>query len=133
MQVKYEGRAEIVVAPGSAGDIGVLPSHAPLLMTMRPGVLRATVHAAPAGAEKAAARRLEYAVSGGFLEILPDKVVALCEAALAGAEVDVEAARAECKRAEEALGAKRGGDDRAERAAVAWANARLEVARASSV
>ncbi len=133
-QVKFEGDAEIVVAPGSAGDIGALPNHAPFLTTLRAGVLRATVAAEEGkSAGKSGPRRIEYAINGGFLEILPDKVIVLSEVALAASEIDAEAARADLRRAEESLAAKRGGDDRAERDAVAWASARLEVARSSGV
>ena len=118
-EVKFEGKAEIVVAPGAAGDLGALPHHAPMLTTLRIGVLRATV---------AGPTRLEFAVNAGFMQILPEKVIVLTDIALKQADIDVEAARADLRRAEEQLAAKHGSDDRAERDAVAWANARLEVA-----
>ena len=118
-EVKFEGKAEIVVAPGAAGDLGALPHHAPMLTTLRVGVLRATV---------AGPTRIEYAVNAGFMQILPDKVVVLTDTALAAKDVDVDAARGDLRRAEEQLAAKRGNDDKAERDAIAWANARLEVA-----
>jgi F-type H+-transporting ATPase subunit epsilon len=117
-QVKFEGKAEIVIAPGAAGDLGALPNHAPMLTTLRIGVLRATVEGH---------KRIEYAVNAGLMQILPDKVVVLTDTALAASDIDAEAARAELRRAEEELAAKRGSDDKTERAAVAWANARLEV------
>lgn len=123
-EVKFEGKAEIVVAPGAAGDLGALPQHAPMLTTLRVGVLRATVEGS---------RRIEYAVNAGFMQILPERVVVLTDVALASSDVDVDAARADLRRAEEQLAAKRGADDRAERDAVAWANARLEVAHRRSV
>ena len=119
-EVKFEGKAEIVVAPGAAGDIGALANHAPLLTTLRVGVLRATVEGA---------RRIEFAVNAGFMQITPDKVVVLSDAALARSEVDADRVRAELRRAEDALAQKTEVDDKAERAAIAWANARLEVAR----
>jgi F-type H+-transporting ATPase subunit epsilon len=120
--VKFNGKAEIVVAPGGAGDLAALPSHAPMLTTLRVGVLRATV------ADGAGTRRLELAVNGGFMQITPAKVIVLTDVALAANEIDSEAARRDHKRAEEALAQKRGSDDRAERNAVAWAAVRLEVA-----
>jgi F-type H+-transporting ATPase subunit epsilon len=120
--VKFDGKAEIVVAPGSAGDLAALPSHAPMLTALRAGVLRATV------AESAGTRRVEYAVNGGFMQITPAKVIVLTDVALAAAEIDAESVRREHKRAEEALAQKRGSDDHAERNAVAWAVAKLEVA-----
>jgi len=118
-EVKFEGTAEIVVAPGASGDIGALAQHAPLLTTLRVGVLRATVEGA---------RRIEYAVNAGFMQIMPDKVVVLSDSALAPSEIDADAARADLRRAEEALAQKRGADDASERTATAWANARLDVA-----
>jgi F-type H+-transporting ATPase subunit epsilon len=121
--VKYRGKAEIVVAPGGAGDLAALPSHAPMLTTLRVGVLRATV------ADGAGTRRLELALNGGLMQITPAKVIVLTDLALASDEVDAEAAHREHKRAEEALAQKRGTDDSAERTAVAWAAAQLEVAR----
>ena len=118
-EVKFEGTAEIVVAPGAAGDFAALANHAPMLTTLRIGVLRATAE----GGE-----RIEYAMNAGFMQVLPEKVIVLTDRALSAAEIDVEATRADLRRAEEALAAKRGADDAAERAAISWANARLEVA-----
>ncbi|HME80489.1 MAG TPA: ATP synthase F1 subunit epsilon [Candidatus Eremiobacteraceae bacterium] len=111
---KFEGEVELVIAPGAAGDLGALPNHAPLLTTLRIGLVKAG--------------DVEFAVNGGFMEVLPDRVIVLTDMALAKDEVDVEAARAELKRAEEALAQKKGPDDSEERAALAWAHAKLEVA-----
>ena len=117
--VKFEGKAEIVIVPGAAGDLGALPHHAPLLTTLRVGVLRATVEGAG---------RVEFAVRAGFAQVLPDKVVVLTDTALEASEVDVDAARADLRRAEEAAAAHRSADDAVQREAIAWANARLAVA-----
>ena len=119
--VKFQGKAEIVVAPGGAGDLAALPNHAPMLTTLRIGVLRATV------ADESGTRRLELAVNGGFMQITPAKVIVLTDVALAADEINAEAVQLEQKRAEEALAQKRGTDDRAERNAVAWAVAQLEI------
>lgn len=115
---KFEGEAELVIAPGAAGDLGALPNHAPLLTTLRAGVVKANVQTG----------RVEFAVDGGFMEVLPDRVIVLTDLALAKTEVDVEATRAELRRAEEALAQKKGADDSQERRAIAWAHAKLEVA-----
>ncbi|MBC5825690.1 MAG: ATP synthase F1 subunit epsilon [Candidatus Eremiobacteraeota bacterium] len=128
-ETKYEGEADIVVAPGSAGDLAALVNHAPLLTTLRIGVLRATVRRVQSGEGKPAVSRISYAVNGGFMEVLARKVVVLTDVALSAGEVDVDQAAADLKRGEEALSQKRGQDDRAERDAVAWASARLEVAK----
>ena len=117
--VKFEGRAEIVVMPGAAGDFGALPQHAPMLTTLRIGVLRATVEGAG---------RIEYAVRGGFAQVLPDKVVVLTDVALAQADIDVDAARADLRRAEEDGASREGDGEEAQRDAIAWANARLAAA-----
>lgn len=121
---KFEGDVELVVAPGAAGDLGALANHAPMLTTLRTGVVSATVGK---NASEKAGERLQFAVEGGFMQILPDRVIILTDRALARDEVDVEAARADLKRAEEALAQKRGADDSQERRAVAWAQARLAI------
>ncbi len=124
--VKFQGKVEIVVAPGGAGDLAALPNHAPMLTTLRIGVLRATV----ADGEK---RRIEFAVNGGFMQITPNKFVVLTDMALSAADINIEAAQADARRAAESLAQKHGADDVREREAVAWAAAQLEVARAPHV
>lgn len=125
--VKFEGDAEIVVAPGAAGDLGALAKHAPMLTTLRTGVVRATV-ADQGGDAKAGTKRVEFAVDRGFMQIIADKVIILTDVALSRDEVNVEEARVDLKRAEEQLLQKRGSDDSAQRQAIAWAQARLDVA-----
>ena len=122
---KFEGDVELVVAPGAAGDLGALANHAPMLTTLRTGVVSASV--VKATSDKAQSERLQFAVEGGFMQILADRVIILTDRALSRDEVDVEAARADLKRAEEALAQKRGADDLQERRAVVWAQARLAV------
>lgn len=115
--VKFAGEVEWVVAPGSAGDLAALAHHAPLLTTLRTGVVSA----------KTSSERVQFAIDSGFMEILADKVLILADMALSRDEVNVEDARADLRRAEEELAQKRGGDDAVQRRAVAWARARLEV------
>ena len=124
--VKFQGKADIVVAPGGAGDLAALPNHAPMLTTLRIGILRATV----AGPEN---QRLEYAVNGGFMQITPAKCVVLTDMALSAADIDPEKAHDEYRRAADALAQKHGVDDRQERDAAAWASVQLEIARAPRV
>jgi len=154
---KFDGDVTLVIAPGTAGDLGALAQHAPLLTTMRVGVVKANAAVKVGAVAKAGAAdkpdaevseaivgeavaaadatlsRIEFAVDGGFMEVLPDKVIILTDAALSRDEIDIEATRAELRRAEEALAQKRGADDAAERRAVAWANAKLEVRRVPKV
>jgi F-type H+-transporting ATPase subunit epsilon len=120
---------EIVVAPGAAGDLAALANHAPMLTSLRPGVIRATV---AANVRESQAQRLEFAVNGGFMQILPDKVTILTDDALAASEIDVKAAEADLSRAQREA-AEKSGDERALARDVAWANARLEVARESRI
>ncbi|MBD5606619.1 MAG: F0F1 ATP synthase subunit epsilon, partial [Candidatus Eremiobacteraeota bacterium] len=82
-----------VIAVGTEGEEGILPSHAPFLTALRPGILRANV---ASGGES---RRLEFATSEGFLQALPDRVVVLVDAAVERERVDVAAARADLEAA----------------------------------
>ena len=87
--VAFEGEAELVIAVGTEGEVGILPSHAPFLTALRPGVLRANVR------DGQATRRLELATGEGFLQALPDKITVLTDAALDADEIDVASSREE--------------------------------------
>ncbi len=91
--VAFDGEAELVIAVGTEGEVGILPSHAPYLTALRPGVLRANVR------EGGGVRRLELATGEGFLQALPGKITILTDAAVAQADVDVAAAREELRTA----------------------------------
>jgi F-type H+-transporting ATPase subunit epsilon len=125
LSVKFDGEAELVIAVGTEGEVGILPSHAPYLTALRPGVLRANVHEAGG-----ATRRLELALSEGFMQALPGKVTILADAALDRDEIDIAQARADLAAAQEEQKAA-GGDLYAQRRALVkidYANARLAVA-----
>ena len=94
--IAFEGDAELVIATGTEGEIGILPSHAPFLTALKPGVLRANVR----DGEKST-MRLELACGEGFLQALPDKITILTDAALAADEIEVSEARAELAAATE--------------------------------
>ena len=122
--VAFDGQAELVIAVGTEGEVGILPSHAPFLTALRPGVLRANVRGA--GGETT---RLELAAGEGFLQALPGKITILTDAAVASDEVDVGATRAELTDAQNEQKAA-GGDMAAWRRAQAkidFANAKLKV------
>jgi F-type H+-transporting ATPase subunit epsilon len=126
LAVKFDGEAELVIAVGTEGEVGILPSHAPYLTALRPGVLRANVR--EGGGD--ATHRLELACSEGFLQALPGKVTILADAALAQDEIDIAQARTELAAAQEEQRAA-GGDLAAYRRAqtkIDFANARLSVA-----
>ena len=78
-QVLLSDSADMVVAPGSDGDFGVLPGHAPLLTTLRPGVL--DVHRGG----KVTARIF---VGGGFAEVSANRLTVLAEEARAVSDID---------------------------------------------
>ncbi len=82
-----------VNAPGSAGQMGVLARHEPLLTSLAPGELIIIK-----GGE-----RIPFAISGGFMEVLPDRVTILADTAERGDEIDEERAEAARRSAEELL------------------------------
>ena len=126
--VAFDGEAELVIAVGTEGEVGILPSHAPFLTALRPGVLRANVRDAGG-----ATRRLELACSEGFLQALPTKITILADAALTREDIDIAAARADLQTAQDAHRTA-GGDMEAQRraqTAIDFAKARLEVAGVS--
>jgi F-type H+-transporting ATPase subunit epsilon len=85
----FEGDAELVIVTGTEGEVGILPSHAPFLTALRPGVLRANVR------DGSGIMRIELACGEGFLQALPDKITVLTDAAYAADEVDLGASRDE--------------------------------------
>jgi F-type H+-transporting ATPase subunit epsilon len=88
--------AQIVVAPGEYGEFGVLIGHTSFLATLKTGMLRYK--------DQSGTDRLVF-VSGGFSEVLPDKVTILAESAERRQDIDVERAKSALKRAEERLAA----------------------------
>jgi F-type H+-transporting ATPase subunit epsilon len=89
----YEGEADIVVLPGSEGEMGILPHHAPLLTTLKFGII--TIRSQ--GQEE------HFTVAGGVAEIQPEIITILADAAENVEEIDVNRADAARKRAEEIL------------------------------
>jgi F-type H+-transporting ATPase subunit epsilon len=86
----FSGEVDIVVLPGAAGVMGILPHHSPLLSTLKDGVI--TVRRK--GQEEF------FTVAGGIVEVQPDQVTVLADASENVAEIDVERAEAAKKRAE---------------------------------
>ncbi len=89
----FEGDADIVIAPGTAGEMGILPNHAPLLATLDYGVIRIRYQ----GNEEA------FTVSGGIIEVQPTIVTVLADVAENVEEIDIARARAAMERAEKYL------------------------------
>jgi F-type H+-transporting ATPase subunit epsilon len=116
----YADTVDSVVLPGVEGELGVLPHHAPLVSTLGVGELRIR----KGGVEES------FAIVGGFLQVLPDKVVVMAETADLASEIDLDKAqkaRAEAERAIEE-GYHEGADLAAARAALQQALLRIRVA-----
>lgn len=92
----YEGPADMVLAPGIEGALGILPNHAPLLTTLEMGVIRI----------KHEGEEQVFTITGGILEVRPDIVTVLADLGENVDEIDEARAQAARARAEELL--KRG-------------------------
>ena len=115
----FSGEATMVFAPGSQGDLGIYPRHAPLLTMLKAGEVRVQT---PDGAEQV------FYVGGGALEIQPHLVTVLADTALRAKDIDEAAALAAKQQAEETLRHRAGKIDHAEALAeLARALAQLKV------
>ena len=85
---------EMVVAPGTEGEMGILPHHAPLITALQEGIMRV---------KRASGDEEVLAIHGGFMEVLPDKVTVLADTAERAEEIDVARAEAARQRAEELM------------------------------
>jgi F-type H+-transporting ATPase subunit epsilon len=89
----YSGEVEMITLPGTNGQMGILRGHAPLLSTLDIGEI--VLHKREGN---------DYlAVSGGVVEVRPDKVTILADVAEAGEEIDEERARMALERAQRIL------------------------------
>jgi F-type H+-transporting ATPase subunit epsilon len=86
--------AEMVTIPGVEGDMGVMPGHAPVVSTLRPGFI--AVSGGQDGNRK-------YFVMGGFAEVTAAKLTVLAEEAVPAAEFDAAALDQKITRAQEEL------------------------------
>ena len=98
----YSGEASFVVVPTVQGELGIYPRHEPIMSLVRPGVLRLTV--------PGEAAEVLVAVSGGVLEVQPDKITVLADVAVRSTEMDQERAEAAKKAAESCISESK--DDR---------------------
>ncbi len=89
----FEGLVDMVIAPGVEGDMGILPNHAPLLSALRIGFLRVRTNE----------REEVFTIAGGVIEVQPEIVTVLADAAENVREIDVARAEAARRRAEEIL------------------------------
>jgi F-type H+-transporting ATPase subunit epsilon len=119
-RLAYSDEVDEVIVPGSEGELGILPRHAPLVATLGAGELRI----------KKANEWESFAVFGGFVQVRPDKVVVLAETADLASEIDLERAKAARQEAERALeqGAREPADLAAAQAALQQALLHIRVA-----
>ncbi len=89
----YSEDVDMVIAPGIDGEMGILPRHAPLLTALTYGELRV----------RRGDDEDSFAISGGFMEVQPDRVTVLADTAERAEEIDLERAEAARRRAEERL------------------------------
>ena len=92
-RIVFQGDVDKVLLPGADGEMGILPHHAPLLTTLKYGIIKVTSHG----------QETILTVAGGIAEVQPDIVTILADAAENVEEIDVMRAEAARKRAEESL------------------------------
>jgi len=118
----YEGDVDSILLPGAGGEMGILPKHAPVLTTLKYGVIKV---------RKAGKEEL-FTVAGGVAEVQPNIVTILADAAENVEEIDIARAEEARKRAEEVLAKGIPADTDAYlvmEAALRRSNLRLEAAR----
>jgi F-type H+-transporting ATPase subunit epsilon len=118
----FQGDVDMVVLPGAAGEMGILPHHAPVLAILKYGVIKI---------RKDSKEEL-FAVAGGMAEVQPDIVTVLADAAENVKDIDITRAQAAKKRAEDALTHLKPEDHDAYlrmEAALRRSNLRLDVVR----
>ena len=113
----YSDEVDMVVAPGIDGQLGILPRHAPLMTMLKPGEL--TVR-------KEGEEDMYIAVSGGFMEVLGNRVSILADACERSDEIDEQRAQQAVQRAQERL-ANRGDDMELEKAMSSLRRAQVRV------
>jgi F-type H+-transporting ATPase subunit epsilon len=91
----FAGEVDMVVAPGADGVMGILPHHSPLFSTLKVGELKVR-----RGADEEI-----FAVSGGLIEVRPDRIIILADAAERADEIDVARAEEARRKAETQLAA----------------------------
>jgi F-type H+-transporting ATPase subunit epsilon len=111
--------ADIVMVPGVEGEMGILPHHEPIMTMIKPGEVLV----------RKGTEEFSLAVSGGFLEVTPDHITILADAAERADEIDIARAEAAKKRAEEKLTNRTAETDSANaEASLRRALARIKVA-----
>jgi F-type H+-transporting ATPase subunit epsilon len=107
----FEGDAQIVVVPGTAGQLGILANHAPLISSLKPGRTKVT---------DADGKVYEFATASGFVQVRANEALVLVGEAVSREDIDVSQARARLEEARTALSSAKDGEGdiyRAEREA----------------
>lgn len=89
----FSGEVDIVTIPGIVGEMGVLPMHAPLITTIKPGELYYTVDGTEHG----------LAIGDGFVEVTPEQVNVVTDMAAGEHEIDEDATEKAIERAKKAM------------------------------
>ena len=92
-KVVYSADIDMLIVRSIAGDLGIMPKHAPLLAGLVPHAMRAMID----GTENL------IAVSGGFIQVQPDKIIVLASAAELPIEIDINRAKKAYERAQKRL------------------------------
>ena len=90
----YRGEATMIVATGEMGELGIAPRHAPLITRLKPGKVVVTT---------ASGEQLDFAISGGILEVQPQVVTVLADTAIRAEDIDEASVRAAKEEAERIL------------------------------
>ena len=90
----FRGEATLVVVTGEVGELGIAPRHAPLITRLKPGMVVVT---------QANGEKLDFAISGGILEVQPQVVTILADTAIRADEIDEASVRAAKEEAERVL------------------------------
>ena len=106
----FHGEATLLVATGEIGELGIAPKHAPLITRLKPGKIVVTL---PSG------EQLDFAVTGGILEVQPTVVTVLADTVYRAEDIDEAAVHAAKDEAERLLA------NRGEQMEVAEAQAKL--------
>lgn len=119
----FQDDVDIIILPGVAGEMGILPHHAPVLTILKYGVIKI----------RKGGKEEMFAVAGGMAEVQPEIVTILADAAENIEEIDITRAKAAKKRAEDALAKIKPDEDHDAylkmEAALRRSNLRLDVVR----
>jgi F-type H+-transporting ATPase subunit epsilon len=111
----FSGEADMVIAPGEAGELGIMPEHTPLLTRIKPGTIRI---------QQGGQDTEVIYVSGGMMEVQPDRVTVLADTSIRAHDIDEAKALEAERQAKEALANRTG--------AVEVARAQAELAEAAA-